>query len=59
MIWRAACLSAVVLRPTVCTNECAPCFQVHIGSKQLEKNMTPYVYKRRADGVNLINIQKT
>ncbi|KAF7724122.1 structural constituent of ribosome [Apophysomyces ossiformis] len=33
--------------------------QCHIGSKNVTKNMVPYVYKRRADGVNLINIGKT
>lgn len=55
--------------------------QSHIGAKQVEKKMTPYVYvptpawpcrqchadrmppshswKRRADGVNLINLGKT
>ncbi|KAK4050718.1 structural constituent of ribosome [Microbotryomycetes sp. JL221] len=33
--------------------------QAHIGSKNVEKKMTPYVWKRRADGVNVINISKT
>lgn len=31
----------------------------HIGSKNCEKHMEPYVFKRRADGVHLINIGKT
>lgn len=25
--------------------------QTHLGSKQVEKKMTPYVWKRRSDGV--------
>lgn len=30
--------------------------QCHIGGKAVDKNMTSYVYKRRADGINLINV---
>ena len=33
--------------------------QVHIGTKNCEKAMLPYVHKRRADGIHLINIGKT
>jgi len=33
--------------------------QVHIGTKNVNTRMAPYVHKRRADGVNLINIGKT
>jgi len=33
--------------------------QAHIGTKNVNTNMAPYVYKRRADGVHLINIGKT
>jgi small subunit ribosomal protein SAe len=33
--------------------------QCHIGGKAVDKNMTSYVWKRRADGINIINIQKT
>ncbi|PCH35838.1 40S ribosomal protein S2 [Wolfiporia cocos MD-104 SS10] len=33
--------------------------QVHIGSKNCDKQMLPYVWKRRADGIHLINIGKT
>ncbi|KAI5476536.1 hypothetical protein MNV49_007546 [Pseudohyphozyma bogoriensis] len=33
--------------------------QVHIGTKQVEKKMKDYVWKRRADGINLLNIGKT
>jgi small subunit ribosomal protein SAe len=33
--------------------------QVHIGTKNCEKHMQPYVWKRRADGIHIINIGKT
>ncbi|CAO3631717.1 unnamed protein product [Cunninghamella blakesleeana] len=33
--------------------------QCHIGAKNVNTRMTPYVYKRRADGVNIINLGKT
>ncbi|KAI8391374.1 ribosomal protein S2, flavodoxin-like domain-containing protein, partial [Radiomyces spectabilis] len=33
--------------------------QCHIGAKNVTARMTPYVYKRRADGINLINLGKT
>eukprot|EP00158_Paraphelidium_tribonemae_P000686 Partr_v1_DN23170_c0_g1_i1_m44050 putative Required for the assembly and or stability of the 40S ribosomal subunit. Required for the processing of the 20S rRNA- precursor to mature 18S rRNA in a late step of the maturation of 40S ribosomal subunits len=33
--------------------------QCHIGSKNTESHMMPYIWKRRADGVHLINIAKT
>ncbi|CEP15324.1 hypothetical protein [Parasitella parasitica] len=33
--------------------------QVHIGTKNANTRMTPYIHKRRADGINLINIGKT
>ncbi|KXN73170.1 ribosomal protein S2 [Conidiobolus coronatus NRRL 28638] len=33
--------------------------QSHIGAKNAQTSMTPYAYKRRADGVNLINLGKT
>ena len=29
-----------------------------IGSKQLDKNMSGYVYKRRSDGIHIIDIRK-
>jgi len=31
----------------------------HIGTKNCEKQMEPYVWKRRADGIHIINIGKT
>ncbi|KAG8891633.1 structural constituent of ribosome, partial [Tulasnella sp. 403] len=33
--------------------------QCHIGSKNCEKKMLPYVWKRRDDGIHIINIGKT
>jgi len=33
--------------------------QVHIGTRNLEVAMNPYVWKRRSDGVHIINIGKT
>jgi len=33
--------------------------QCHIGSKNCDKQMQPYVWKRRADGIHVINIGKT
>ncbi|KAK9377860.1 40S ribosomal protein uS2 [Lipomyces chichibuensis] len=33
--------------------------QCHLGSKNLQTHMEPYVFKTRTDGVNIINIGKT
>ncbi|KDN53227.1 ribosomal protein S2 [Tilletiaria anomala UBC 951] len=33
--------------------------QTHIGTKNVEKAMLPYVFKRRADGIHLLNLGKT
>ncbi|EJD42281.1 ribosomal protein S2 [Auricularia subglabra TFB-10046 SS5] len=33
--------------------------QCHLGTKNCEKHMEPYVFKRRPDGVHIINIGKT
>jgi len=33
--------------------------QAHIGTKNADINMLPYVYKRRPDGIHLINVGKT
>jgi len=33
--------------------------QSHIGSKNCDSKMVPYVYKRRTDGIHVINIGKT
>lgn len=33
--------------------------QCHIGTKNCDKQMAPYVWKRRADGIHILNIGKT
>jgi small subunit ribosomal protein SAe len=33
--------------------------QAHLGSKNLQTHMEPYVWKTRPDGINIINIGKT
>ncbi|KAJ1511720.1 structural constituent of ribosome [Coelomomyces lativittatus] len=33
--------------------------QTHIGSKNCDSKMKPYVYSRRADGIHILHIQKT
>jgi len=33
--------------------------QCHLGSKNFNVHMSPYLWKTRADGINVINIQKT
>ena len=33
--------------------------QAHLGSKNLQVHMEPYLWKTRQDGVNVINIGKT
>ncbi|KAI9491616.1 ribosomal protein S2, flavodoxin-like domain-containing protein [Zychaea mexicana] len=33
--------------------------QCHIGTKNATTRMTPYVYKRRADGIHILNLGKT
>jgi len=33
--------------------------QVHVGTKNIDPNMARYVYKRRADGIHIINLGKT
>jgi hypothetical protein len=33
--------------------------QCHLGSKNLQVHMEPYLWKTRADGVNVVNIGKT
>ncbi|KAK7203370.1 40S ribosomal protein S0 [Myxozyma melibiosi] len=47
------------LAPTQQDIELLLAAQAHLGSKNLQTHMEPYVYKTRADGVNLINIGKT
>jgi len=33
--------------------------QAHLGSKNLQVHMEPYLWKTRPDGVNIINVSKT
>jgi small subunit ribosomal protein SAe len=33
--------------------------QSHLGSKNLQVHMEPYLWKTRPDGINVINIAKT
>lgn len=33
--------------------------QAHLGSKNLQVHMEPYLWKTRPDGINVINISKT
>jgi hypothetical protein len=33
--------------------------QAHLGSKNLQVHMEPYLWKTRPDGINIINIGKT
>ena len=33
--------------------------QCHLGSKNMQVHMEPYLWKTRADGVNIINVGKT
>jgi small subunit ribosomal protein SAe len=33
--------------------------QTHLGSKNLQVHMEPYLWKTRPDGINVINIGKT
>lgn len=48
-----------VLEPTETDIQMMLAAACHIGSKNCEKAMEPYVWKRRNDGINLINIGKT
>ncbi|CAO3627601.1 unnamed protein product [Mucor fragilis] len=48
-----------VLNPTEEDIQLLLAAQVHIGTKNANTRMAPYIHKRRADGINLINIGKT
>ncbi|PJF16516.1 hypothetical protein PSACC_03723 [Paramicrosporidium saccamoebae] len=48
-----------ILDPTEADIQLMLAASCHLGSKNCEKAMEPYVWKRRADGVHLINIGKT
>lgn len=48
-----------VLNATSADIEMLLAAQTHVGSKNLQVHMEPYLWKTRADGVNIINIGKT
>jgi small subunit ribosomal protein SAe len=48
-----------ILAPTEDDIQLLLAAQCHIGTKNCDKQMEPYVWKRRADGIHLINIGKT
>ena len=48
-----------VLAPTEKDVQLLLAAQSHIGTKNSEKKMEPYIWKRRNDGINIINIGKT
>lgn len=48
-----------ILEPTESDIQMMLAAACHIGSKNCEKSMEPYVWKRRSDGIHLINIGKT
>ncbi|KAL2919551.1 structural constituent of ribosome [Polyrhizophydium stewartii] len=48
-----------ILAPTEADIQLLLAAQSHIGTKNADVRMEPYVWKRRADGINVINIGKT
>lgn len=48
-----------VLNPTEEDIQLLLAAQSHIGAKNLNTHMAPYVFKRRSDGIHLINLGKT
>ncbi|CAI7596615.1 unnamed protein product [Penicillium manginii] len=48
-----------VFNPTAQDIEMLLAAQCHLGSKNLQVHMEPYLWKTRADGVNVLNIGKT
>lgn len=48
-----------VFNPTPQDIEMLLAAQCHLGSKNLQVHMEPYLWKTRPDGVNVINIGKT
>ncbi|KAI8888925.1 ribosomal protein S2 [Backusella circina FSU 941] len=51
--------SPAILNPTDEDIQLMLAAQCHIGTKNATSHMKPYVFKRRSDGVNIINIGKT
>ncbi|KAJ1550425.1 structural constituent of ribosome, partial [Cladochytrium tenue] len=48
-----------ILAPTEQDIQMLLAAQAHLGTKNLDIKMNPYLWKRRADGVHIINIGKT
>lgn len=48
-----------IFNPTSQDIEMLLAAQCHLGSKNLQVHMEPYLWKARPDGVNVINIGKT
>jgi small subunit ribosomal protein SAe len=48
-----------VFNPTSQDIEMLLAAQCHLGSKNLQVHMEPYLWKTRPDGINIINIGKT
>jgi hypothetical protein len=48
-----------IFNPTSQDVEMMLAAQAHLGSKNLQVHMEPYLWKTRPDGVNVINISKT
>lgn len=48
-----------VFNPTSQDIEMLLAAQCHLGSKNLQVHMEPYLWKTRPDGVNVLNIGKT
>ena len=48
-----------IFNPTTSDIEMLLAAQAHLGSKNLQVHMEPYLWKTRPDGINIINISKT
>jgi len=48
-----------ILNPTEEDIQLMLAAEIHLGSKNANVRMNPYIFKRRADGINLINLNKT
>ena len=48
-----------VFNPTAQDIEMLLAAQCHLGSKNLQVHMEPYLWKTRADGINVLNVGKT
>ena len=48
-----------IFNPTSQDIEMLLAAQCHLGSKNLQVHMEPYLWKTRPDGINVINISKT